>query len=127
MILLTVCQRMIELSLGKSIAITFIDYSEAFDTISYKFLDEALEASGAPVKIIALFRAMYEAVSAYTTVPDTDGKTTSLSTFPINRGVLYKGTPHPHSFSFSHSSLFCVNMTQDPTRESLSQMQFYTL
>ena len=36
----------------------------------------------------SLFRVMYEVVSTYTTVPDTDGKTSSSSTFPINRGVL---------------------------------------
>ena len=75
MILRTVCQRMIEL--GESVVITFIDYSDEFDTISHKFLDEVLEAAGAPVKIRTLFRAIYEAVSAYTTVPDTDGRTTS--------------------------------------------------
>ena len=76
------------IALGESIAIAFIDYSAAFETISHNFLDEALEAAGAPVKIRALFRAMYEAASAYTTVPDIDGKTTSSATFPINRGVL---------------------------------------
>lgn len=89
MILHMVCQKMIEM--GESIAISFIDYSAAFDTISHKFLDEALEAAGAPVKIRALFRAIYDAASAFTTVPDIDGKSTSSSTFPINRGVLQGG------------------------------------
>ena len=54
------------IALGESLAISFIDYSAAFDTISHKFLNEALEAAGAPVKIRSLFRAMYEAASAYT-------------------------------------------------------------
>ena len=43
MILRTICQRM--LSLGKKIAITFIDYSAAFDTVSHKFLDEMVSGT----------------------------------------------------------------------------------
>ena len=73
MILRTVCQKILEL--GESITITFADYLAAFDTVSHKFLDEALEAAGEPVKIRALFRAIYDSASAYTTVPGTDGKT----------------------------------------------------
>ena len=96
MILRTVCQRMIEL--GESIAITFVDYSAAFDTVSHKFLDEALEAAGAPVKIRALFRAIYDSASAYTTIPGTDGSTVSSSTFPINRGVLQGDITSPLYF-----------------------------
>ena len=96
MILRTVCQKMIEM--GESIAISFVDYSAAFDTISHKFLDEALEAAGAPVKIRAIFRAMYDAASAFTTVPDTDGKVTPSLTFPINRGVLQGDITSPLYF-----------------------------
>ena len=47
------------MSLGESIAITFIDYTAAFDTVSHKFLDEALAEAGAPIKARAMFRAVY--------------------------------------------------------------------
>ena len=35
---------------GETIAVTFIDYSAAFDTVSHKFLDKALEEAGMHVK-----------------------------------------------------------------------------
>ena len=86
------------LELGESIAITFVDYSTAFDTVSHKFFDEVVEATGAPVKIRALFRAIYDSASAFTTVPGTDGKTVSSVTFPINRGVLQRDITFPLYF-----------------------------
>ena len=41
---------------------------------------------------------MYDAASAYTAVPDTDGKITSSSSFPINRGVLQGDITSPLYF-----------------------------
>ena len=35
------------MKLGYKIAITFIDYSAAFDSVSHKFLDQTLKAAGA--------------------------------------------------------------------------------
>ena len=62
MILRTICQRM--MSLGKDIAITFVDYTVAFDTVSlsHKFLDKALKEAGAPAKVRAMFRAVYQPI-----------------------------------------------------------------
>ena len=50
------------------------------------------------MKIRALFRAIYDAASAFTTVPDIDGKSTPSSTFPINRGVLQGDITSPLYF-----------------------------
>ena len=73
-ILYTLCQRV--MILDEKIVITFVDYSAAFDTVPHKFLDECLADAGAPVKVQAMFRAVYAAVTAYTTVPapTPDGK-----------------------------------------------------
>ena len=125
MILRTVCQKMIEL--GESIAITFIDYSAAFDTISHKLLDEALEAAGAPVKIRALFRAIYDAASAYTTVPDTDGKTSSSSTFPINRGVLQGDITSPLYFILALELILRKYDSRSDKGVSFAQVLLHTL
>ena len=53
----TLYDEMIEM--GKKMYVTFIDYSAAFDTVSHKFIDEALKAAGASHKSRALFRAIY--------------------------------------------------------------------
>ena len=76
------------MSLGEAIAITFIDYSSAFDTVSHKFLDEALARAGAPIKVRAMFRAVYASASAFTTVPAPDGKKIRSDVFKIRRGVV---------------------------------------
>ena len=76
------------LSLGKSIAVTFIDYSAAFDSVSHLFLDTTLKDSGVSVKLWAMFRAVYQSASAYTTVATADGKKVKSDIFPIDRGVV---------------------------------------
>ena len=44
MVLRVLCDKMMEL--GRSLAVVFIDYSAAFDSVSYKFVDKALLKSG---------------------------------------------------------------------------------
>ena len=47
-ILCTLYQKVMQC--GEAIAVTFIDYSAAFDTVSHKFLDKALEEADMHVK-----------------------------------------------------------------------------
>ena len=67
---------------------TFIDYSAAFDSVSHKFLDQALKPAGVSNKSHPLFRAVYDEASAVTKVPSTDGKVVVSKPFPVNRGVI---------------------------------------
>ena len=58
--------------LGQKIAVAFIDYTAAFDTVSHKYLDEALSIersreAGVPVKIRVMFRVVYQTATAFTT------------------------------------------------------------
>lgn len=76
------------LEAGKSLYVTFIDYSVAFDSVSHKFLDQALKAAGASNKSRALFRTIYKAASATTKVHGTDGKEIYSDPFQIDRGVV---------------------------------------
>ena len=76
------------LEAGKRLFVTFIDYSAAFDSVSHKFLDQALSEAGASVKSRALFRAVYKAASAITQVESTDGTTITSAPFSIDRGVI---------------------------------------
>ena len=96
MILRTLCTRL--LALGKCIAITFIDYSAAFDSVSHHFMDVALREAGVSTKIRAMYRAVYAAASAYTSVPSADGKQVKSDTFTINRGVVQGDITSPLYF-----------------------------
>ena len=96
MILRTLCDKY--LLLGKKIALTFIDYSAAFDSVSHKFIDKALEEAGASNKTRSMFRAIYLAAAAHTTVPAPDGKTVKSDTFQIWRGVIQGDLTSPLFF-----------------------------
>ena len=61
LILRTLVQKWMQL--GRKIALVFIDYSAAFDTVSHKFLDTALKEAKASNKLRALFRVVYAAAS----------------------------------------------------------------
>ena len=85
-ILRTLCQDI--LRQGQALTINFVDYAAAFDSVSHKFLDKALEKAGASNKMRAMARAVYAAAAAFTTVPDADGKCIKTDVFAIRRGVL---------------------------------------
>ena len=96
MVLRTICEDMTRL--GEKIAIMFVDYSAAFDTVSHKFIDRALKDAGASNKVRAMFRAVYSAATAYATAPTRDGKKINSPTFEINRGVLQGDITSPIYF-----------------------------
>ncbi len=84
-------QSMINSSLkeGKECVLTFIDYSAAFDSVSHRFMDQALESACASNKVRAMVRAMYSAATAEVRVSEAGSGGFALSpTFPINRGVV---------------------------------------
>ena len=81
-----------------SIAVTFIDFSAAFDTVSHNFLDRVLIRAGASNKLRALFRTVYSSVTADTTVAGADVKFIKSDVFPIRRGVLQGDITSPVYF-----------------------------
>eukprot|EP01050_Picozoa_sp_SAG11_P021886 SAG11_NODE_3993_length_2118_cov_2.908866_3_plen_71_part_00 len=62
--------------LGKTdeAVIVFIDFVVAFDTVSHKLLDEALDTAGASNKSRAIFRAIYNKTVAVVWVRDRSGE-----------------------------------------------------
>ena len=56
-ILRTIIDQMLDK--GHPLYLTFIDYSAAFDSVSHKFIDQALAAAGATDKTRAIFRAIW--------------------------------------------------------------------
>ena len=79
------------------------------------------------MKIRALFRAIYDAASAYTTVPDTDGKTSSSSTFPINRGVLQGDITSPLYFILALELILRKYDSRSDKGVSFAQVLLHTL
>ena len=87
-ILRTLCEQFLQL--GECLAVTFIDYAAAFDSLSHKYIDRVLAEANVSNKERAMFRAIYiySSASAFTKVKNTDGKQAKSETFPIKRGVL---------------------------------------
>ena len=96
MIFRTLCDKV--MALGKSLAAVFIDYSAAFDTVSHKHLDKALAKAGASNKLRAMFRAIYNAASAFVELQSTEGGMFLSDSFPIRRGVVQGDMTSPLYF-----------------------------
>ena len=77
----------------------FIDYTAAFDTVSHKFLDEALGKAGASNKCRKMFRKIYEVASAVVRMRDTDGTEVVSDPFNIDRGVVHATRHAPDPLS----------------------------
>ena len=92
----TLCHQIIKKN--KTILAIFIDYKAAFDSVSHKCIDVALEEAGASNKIRAIYRAIYKEAAAFTSVPSHDGKKVSSDTFGIRRGVLQGDITSPVFF-----------------------------
>ena len=96
MTLRVICERMI--ALGRAITAVFIDYRAAFDSVSHKFVDQALKKAGASVKARAMYRAIYRAAAAYTESLGADNKRSRCDNFNVGRGVLQGDVTSPLFF-----------------------------
>ena len=68
--------------------VTYIDYSVAFDTVSHKFLDKNLSATGASRKTRTIFRAIYADAEGMARVKGLDGRYVYSKSFKVRRGVV---------------------------------------
>ena len=76
------------LEIGETAVITFVDLTNAFGSVSQKFLDEALGDAGVSNKSRAIFRAIYDKARARVRVKGDAGERTATESFPIDRGIL---------------------------------------
>ena len=72
----------------KSLILIFLDFQAAFDTVSHKFLDEALSSAGASRKTRAIFRDIYVKATARVKIRAPDGRTLLSDSFSVDRGVV---------------------------------------
>ena len=106
---------------------TFVDYSAAFDSVSHKFLDQALAETNSPIKVCAMFRVVYAVASAHTTVPAPDGKTVKSDIFQIRRGVVQGDMTSPLYFILA-LKLIMRRHDEFPGKDvSLPSMMLHTL
>ena len=69
--------------------VTYIDLVAAFDSISHKFLDQALEEAQCSAKTRAIFRAIYSTATAVVRVtPPGGGDRVHCEPFPVHRGCI---------------------------------------
>ena len=73
----------------KEYVVTFLDYRAAFDSVSHKFLDEALREAGCSNKTRAIFRGIYQSASAVVRakMPGDESEATSKP-LDVRRGVV---------------------------------------
>ena len=62
------CERFIQL--GECLAVTFIDYAAAFDSLSHKYIDRVLMEANVPNKERSMFRVIYVNASVFTNIKD---------------------------------------------------------
>jgi hypothetical protein len=85
------------LARGESMVNVFIDYTAAFDSVSHKFIDEALAEAKASDKSRSIFRAIYREATAVVRVRKNDGTDAYSGTFPVDRGVIQGAIDSPVS------------------------------
>ena len=84
---------------GNKAVITFIDFVAVFDSISHRFLDEALKEAEASDKSRAVFRAIYKSATAVVRVsPPGGGDKVLTGPFPADRGVIQGDSFSPICF-----------------------------
>ena len=125
MILRTLCEQV--MSMGRTLAATFVDYSAAFDTVSHIFIDKALRTAGVSNKLRAMFRAVYTAASAFTTVNTADGGKVKSATFPVRRGVVQGDITSPLYFILALELILRMHDTVEDKGITLADTVIHTL
>lgn len=98
---------------GLPFVLVFIDFKAAFDSVSHKFLDEALmkacekseEGRKSGAKCRAIFRAIYRKANGVVRVTAEDGSEVLSRVFSIGRGVLQGDLFSPLDFIIAFAEI----------------------
>lgn len=94
------------LKAGEEAIATFIDYSEAFDTISHRFLDESLASAGVSTKVRRIIRAIYSSATGMARIRQPSGETALSGPFEIRRGAIQGDIYSPPCFTIGLDRIF---------------------
>ena len=86
------------LSESKPAIVTFIDYTAAFDTVSHKFLDQALSSAGISSKLRRIVQSIFNAASGCVRITKPGGCQETSEPFNIFCGVLQGDIFSPVAF-----------------------------
>ena len=101
------------ISESKPAVITFIDYTAAFDTVSHKFLDQALSSAGISSKLRRVVQSIFHAASGCVRITRPDGCQETSESFSISRGVLQGDIFSPVAFITGLMHIFKAHDTKD--------------
>ena len=85
---------------------TFIDYTAAFDSISHRFLDEALTDAGVSTKVRRIIRAIYSTATGIVRIKQPSGDMVYSGTFDIRRGAIQGDIFSPPCFTVGLFRIF---------------------
>ena len=91
---------------GKQAVVTFIDYCAAFDTISHRFVDVSLTASGVQPKIRRILKAIYAEATGMMRLRLPSGETLCSEPFPVRRGIIQGDIFSPQYFTLGLDRIF---------------------
>ena len=91
---------------GEEAVVTFIDYTAAFDSLSHRFLDEALAEANVSPKVRRIIQAIYSSASGVVRIREASGKNVFSGAFSIDRGAIQGDIYSPPSFTIGLDSIF---------------------
>lgn len=92
--------------------ITYIDFKAAFDSVSHRFLDDALKEAGASDKSRAIFRAIYDSAEAVVRSQSADGQSCYSTSFSVDRGVVQGDIFSPLCFIIAFQQIMKLHDNQ---------------
>ena len=91
---------------GEEAVVTFIDYTAAFDSLSHRFLDEALAEANVSPKVRRVIRAIYTSASGAVRIRQSSGENAFSEPFSIDRGAIQGDIFSPPCFTIGLDSIF---------------------
>ena len=98
---------------GRKIIAVFLDFKDAFSTISHKYMDRVLKRAKVSTKIRTLIRSIYTHAHGKVRQQNADGSHEFSAAFDINRGVIQGDIFSPVVFIAGLAGIMDMALTPD--------------